>query len=150
MTQNLLQICLACNCMYCSAEVFFYYEKKNNSSMDWINCNSCCRQPGDEKERTFCLTSCGHIFCDKCLSQGIKILKLIIFCNCNCWFILWSREKKNCYSRWLTLWLPVVIFSSIMGIQRGSVIWISVNMLGFINTTWHWMWHDVQVFWPFF
>ncbi|XP_069950842.1 E3 ubiquitin-protein ligase RNF212B isoform X2 [Cherax quadricarinatus] len=38
--------------------------------MDWINCNTCCRQPGDEKERIFTLTSCGHIFCDVCLAQA--------------------------------------------------------------------------------
>ena len=36
---------------------------------DWVHCNVCFRQPGDGKK--FLLTSCGHIYCDKCIS-GMK------------------------------------------------------------------------------
>lgn len=58
------------NLMPSFPELLYYFREINNISMDWINCNSCCRQPGDERERTFALSSCGHIFCDLCLAQG--------------------------------------------------------------------------------
>ncbi|CAL4059760.1 unnamed protein product, partial [Meganyctiphanes norvegica] len=45
------------------------YEKKGDSRMDWVNCNTCCRQPGDEPNCQFKLTSCGHFFCEICLAQ---------------------------------------------------------------------------------
>ncbi|MPC24822.1 hypothetical protein E2C01_017917 [Portunus trituberculatus] len=54
--------------------VFFYHKKGTAAGMDWINCNLCCRQPGDDRERTFTLSSCGHIFCDLCLARA-KYLK---------------------------------------------------------------------------
>ncbi|XP_045608706.1 E3 ubiquitin-protein ligase RNF212B isoform X2 [Procambarus clarkii] len=61
--------------------------------MDWINCNSCCRQPGDEKERTFVLTSCGHIFCDLCLRQGESRDKCAA-CSSQCQLIQLSSKMK--------------------------------------------------------
>ncbi|XP_042880162.1 probable E3 SUMO-protein ligase RNF212 isoform X2 [Penaeus japonicus] len=61
--------------------------------MDWINCNSCCRQPGDEKERSFMLTSCGHIFCDVCLAQGESRVKCFT-CSTRCQFIHLSSKMK--------------------------------------------------------
>ena len=59
--------------LFAFTELFFDQQVGNQCNifdMDWINCNSCCRQPGDERERKFMLTNCGHIFCDICLSQG--------------------------------------------------------------------------------
>ncbi|XP_037802927.1 RING finger protein 212B-like [Penaeus monodon] len=62
-------------------------------AMDWINCNSCCRQPGDEKERTFVLTSCGHIFCDVCLSQ-VESKEKCATCSTRCQLIQLSSKMK--------------------------------------------------------
>nr|XP_027223455.1 RING finger protein 212B-like [Penaeus vannamei] len=62
-------------------------------AMDWINCNSCCRQPGDEKERTFVLTSCGHIFCDICLSQ-VESREKCATCSTRCQLIQLSSKMK--------------------------------------------------------
>ncbi|KAK4297800.1 hypothetical protein Pmani_029804 [Petrolisthes manimaculis] len=63
------------------------------TEMDWINCNSCCRQPGDEKDRTFVLTSCGHIFCDLCLTKvGSK--DKCGACSSQCQLIQLSSKMK--------------------------------------------------------
>ncbi|OWF36567.1 RING finger protein 212B-like isoform X2 [Mizuhopecten yessoensis] len=35
--------------------------------MDWLHCNTCFHQPGDGGK--FLLTSCGHIYCEKCIDQ---------------------------------------------------------------------------------
>ena len=50
--------------------MFFIHTPEDTLSMDWINCNMCCRQPGDDKDMKFTLSSCGHIFCDPCLAKG--------------------------------------------------------------------------------
>lgn len=36
--------------------------------MDWINCNYCYIQPNPKL--SFYLTSCGHLFCDKCINSS--------------------------------------------------------------------------------
>lgn len=36
--------------------------------MDWLHCNTCFHQPGDGGK--FLLTSCGHIYCEKCIDKG--------------------------------------------------------------------------------
>ncbi|XP_060065705.1 RING finger protein 212B-like [Ylistrum balloti] len=35
--------------------------------MDWLHCNTCFHQPGGGGK--FVLTSCGHIYCEKCIDQ---------------------------------------------------------------------------------
>ncbi|XP_076470176.1 E3 ubiquitin-protein ligase RNF212B-like [Babylonia areolata] len=37
---------------------------------DWLHCNICFLQPG--KGTPFHITSCGHIYCDRCLLKGSK------------------------------------------------------------------------------
>ncbi|XP_076034824.1 vilya [Oratosquilla oratoria] len=61
--------------------------------MDWINCNICCRQPGDNKDRTFMLSSCGHLFCDICLSKAESREKCMA-CKAQCQFIQLSSKMK--------------------------------------------------------
>ncbi|XP_068243494.1 RING finger protein 212B-like isoform X2 [Palaemon carinicauda] len=61
--------------------------------MDWINCNTCCRQPGDEKERKFVLSNCGHLFCDICLMQADSQEKCTV-CKMKCQFMQLSSKMK--------------------------------------------------------
>ncbi|XP_071525634.1 probable E3 SUMO-protein ligase RNF212 isoform X3 [Panulirus ornatus] len=74
-------------------ELLYYFQEINDINMDWINCNSCCRQPGDESERTFALTSCGHIFCDLCLAQAESRFKCSA-CSSQCQLIQLSSKMK--------------------------------------------------------
>ncbi|KAL7646302.1 UNVERIFIED_CONTAM: hypothetical protein RMT77_003211 [Armadillidium vulgare] len=61
--------------------------------MDWINCNVCCRQPCDEKERLFSITSCGHILCDLCLSKAESRIKCRV-CSQQCQLMELSSNMK--------------------------------------------------------
>ncbi|XP_066979896.1 probable E3 SUMO-protein ligase RNF212 isoform X3 [Macrobrachium rosenbergii] len=82
---------LLCKLRVRRAEFILY----NNElpTMDWINCNTCCRQPGDERERKFVLSSCGHIFCDVCLMQADSQGKCIV-CKKECQFMQLSSKMK--------------------------------------------------------
>ncbi|XP_071525633.1 uncharacterized protein vilya isoform X2 [Panulirus ornatus] len=75
-------------------ELLYYFQEINDINMDWINCNSCCRQPGDESERTFALTSCGHIFCDLCLAQAESRFKCSA-CSSQCQLIQLSSKLQK-------------------------------------------------------
>ncbi|XP_045125371.1 probable E3 SUMO-protein ligase RNF212 isoform X2 [Portunus trituberculatus] len=61
--------------------------------MDWINCNLCCRQPGDDRERTFTLSSCGHIFCDLCLAR-VESREKCAVCSSTCQMMQLSSKMK--------------------------------------------------------
>lgn len=39
--------------------------------MDWVHCNTCFTLPSDSKSQ-FMLTSCGHLYCEKCVSKDKK------------------------------------------------------------------------------
>lgn len=41
--------------------------------MDWVHCNNCYIQPGDEEIKKFFITNCGHIYCDECLHKECRI-----------------------------------------------------------------------------
>lgn len=63
--------------------------------VDWLHCNICYHQPGDGLK--FSLTSCGHIYCEKCTSQlqvsagGQVKCKM---CGIDCSTILLSGQMK--------------------------------------------------------
>ncbi|XP_063846508.1 RING finger protein 212B-like isoform X2 [Scylla paramamosain] len=63
------------------------------AGMDWINCNLCCRQPGDDRERTFTLSSCGHIFCDLCLAR-VESREKCAVCSSTCQMMQLSSKMK--------------------------------------------------------
>ncbi|XP_050696162.1 RING finger protein 212B-like isoform X1 [Eriocheir sinensis] len=76
--------------------IFYYREEEEEggiANMDWINCNLCCRQPGDERERTFTLSSCGHIFCDLCLAR-VESREKCAVCSSVCQMMQLSSKMK--------------------------------------------------------
>ncbi|XP_062503261.1 RING finger protein 212B-like [Corticium candelabrum] len=60
--------------------------------MDWVHCNSCYIQP-PAAGRRFCLTSCGHIFCDRCQQQS-ESRSSCRLCGASCSTIVLSTKMK--------------------------------------------------------
>ncbi|XP_054580270.1 probable E3 SUMO-protein ligase RNF212 isoform X1 [Eptesicus fuscus] len=54
----------------------------------WVFCNGCFQPPG--RASHFSLTSCGHVYCDSCLSRGKKDECLI--CKLPCQTVLLSKH----------------------------------------------------------
>ncbi|NXY27825.1 RN212 ligase, partial [Pomatorhinus ruficollis] len=52
-------------------------------------CNSCLSEPRNPTPR-FCLTSCGHVFCEVCLQKGKKDECLV--CRSACRTLVLSKE----------------------------------------------------------
>ena len=68
---------------------------------DWVHCNICFHQPGDGCK--FSLTSCGHIFCDKCVLKGkiFEILLRVLYSQVmlkDMFFFLTYSEETPCIS----------------------------------------------------
>ncbi|NXP16923.1 RN212 ligase, partial [Scytalopus superciliaris] len=54
-----------------------------------VFCNSCCCEPRKPTPR-FCLTSCGHVFCEVCLRKGKKDECLV--CKTACQTLVLSKQ----------------------------------------------------------
>ncbi|KAK1346125.1 hypothetical protein QTO34_008594 [Cnephaeus nilssonii] len=57
----------------------------------WVFCNGCFQPPG--RASHFSLTSCGHVYCDGCLSRGKKDECLI--CKLPCQTVLLSKHRPG-------------------------------------------------------
>jgi hypothetical protein len=50
--------------------------------MDWIHCNNCYTRPTPDGQIKFIFTSCGHILCTSCKSNGESCRVCNAKCNC--------------------------------------------------------------------
>ncbi|CAE1294675.1 unnamed protein product [Acanthosepion pharaonis] len=58
--------------------------------VDWLHCNLCFTQPGNGIK--FSLTNCGHVYCEKCLTEGTK--ESCKMCKAVCSSILLTGKMK--------------------------------------------------------
>ncbi|KAI6205700.1 RING-type domain-containing protein [Aphelenchoides besseyi] len=46
-------------------------EQSNSPQNDWVHCNACFTRPSNAKPMNFCVTTCGHIICNKCMKKNL-------------------------------------------------------------------------------